>query len=78
MFDNPVFSLRQLPQVQTSRRCSFEETSPGQLANARTRVPMSYEDPCYERGAMLGYDAAAHGEAIKAVTDVLKATFKMR
>jgi dienelactone hydrolase len=77
MFDNPVFSLRRLPQVQTARRCSFEEMSPGQIINTRTRVPMSYEDPCYERGATLGYDAAAHGEAIKAVTEVLKAAFKI-
>jgi len=78
LFDDPIYPLRNLPQGLTGRKCAFEERSPGNIVNAATGAPFSYSDPCFERGAMVGYDAAAHAASIIAVKEILRTAFKLK
>jgi dienelactone hydrolase len=77
LFDNPVFPVTQLPQVQTGRNCSFDERSPSLVVNVESGRPYDRNDPCFERGVTLGYNANAHAEAVKALKEILKTVFKL-
>jgi dienelactone hydrolase len=66
-----------VPAVQTGPTCDLAERSPGQMMNVRTGQPFSIKDPCIERGATVGYDPGAHQKALKAVTEILSAVFKL-
>jgi dienelactone hydrolase len=75
-FDNPAVPLRRSPQAQTVWRCRIAESS-GVMVNEATGKAFTWADACVERGATLGYDAAAHAQAIKDVTAVLRQEFSL-
>lgn len=68
---------RYLPQVQSGRRCFWEERPEGVIVNRENGLPFSFTDPCIFRGATIGYDPRAYEEARKAVKAFLAATFKL-
>lgn len=77
LFDNPVFPLVHNTDAQTARRCTLEEKQLGQIMNTEDGKPFTWSDRCVERGVMVGYNAQAHAEAIKAVDHLLKTLFKL-
>jgi len=78
-FDNPLGSLTPsvVKNAQTVRRCTIREEATGQLINAATRQPFTYNDPCVERNPHVGYDPVATRAARQSVTDLLKTVFRM-
>jgi dienelactone hydrolase len=73
-----VFTIKQpirLPTAQTTRNCSIEEGKNGQTLNSKTKQPFDMNDACVEKGATVGYNAAAHEATVKAVKEFLSATF---
>lgn len=78
VFDNPMYSPAfVLPDAVTTNRCLLEERREGQIVNVATNQPFSQRDGCVSRGATLGYDATATGEATRAVKAFVAATFKL-
>jgi dienelactone hydrolase len=77
-FDQYLTPVREIPDAQTTRRCSLQEAEGGIILNRETRRPFTLTDPCVERGAKLGYDAHATGEATKAVKQFLVSLWKLR
>jgi dienelactone hydrolase len=76
-----VFTIRQqikIPTAQTTRNCSLEEGPKGQTLNSKTKQPFDMNDTCVEKGAMVGYNAAAHEATVKAVKEFLSATFGLK
>ena len=79
VFDNPLGGPpRHSPRSQTVRHCTLQEGTDGQIINAKTKQPFTYDDPCVERGVTMGYNADAHAKALGDVTDFLKATFNLK
>jgi dienelactone hydrolase len=78
-FDNPIGSLT--PAVsrnsQTVRNCRIREEEVGILVNTATQERFTYKDACVERDPHTGHDPAATEAARKAVSDFLRATFKL-
>jgi dienelactone hydrolase len=74
-FDRTVLKEPVKLPVSNLGRCQFEEGADGVMLNASTRQPFTTSDPCVQRGATIAYDAKAHAESVKAVTEFLKATF---
>ncbi len=70
---NPPVSLR---QAQTMRNCQWREGDNGQLFNAKTNRPYSYNDPCVERGTTIAYDETAAKAARQAVAELVATTLK--
>jgi dienelactone hydrolase len=78
VFDGVQFKTPQwLPQNQTTRRCTLEEVAGGTIINSETKQPFTFADPCVERGATVAYHEEAHKASIQAVSDFLRATFKL-
>jgi dienelactone hydrolase len=77
LFDNPLLPLVRIAGAQTPRRCVVEEKEVGQVVNTESGKPFTWDDRCVERGVMVGYNAHAHAEAIKAVAGLLRALFKL-
>jgi hypothetical protein len=69
----PPVTLR---QAQTMRNCQWEEGDNGQIFNAKTNQPFSYNDPCVERGATIAYDEKAATAARQAMAELVAATLK--
>lgn len=65
-----------LPQGISLNRCQLAEGADGQMLNANTRQPFSLGDPCVGRGVTVAYQAQAHSEAVKAVTEFVAATLR--
>lgn len=65
-----------LPQAQNMADCRIDELSEGHLIDRETKRPFTYNDRCVKRGATIGYNAAAHAEAVKAVTDLVNTVLK--
>ena len=63
--------------AQTARNCYLKEGEGGVLMNADTREPFSYKDACIELNPHVGGNPATAMEARKAVSDFLKALFKL-
>ena len=79
IFDDPSLdAVVRFPNAVTWRHCSLEEELPGRIVNAQTRAPFTWDDPCLERGATVGYQLRAHTEAVKAVKQFLAATFQLQ
>lgn len=79
VFDAPYLKDRVfVPRGQTTRRCVMEEGPGGQIMNAATRQPFTYEDACVERGASVGYNAQAYSQVLTAVKGFLTETFKLQ
>jgi dienelactone hydrolase len=62
---------------QTVRHCTIKEGEGGVLMNAATEAPFSYKDACVELGPHVGGNAATAIEARNAVSDFLRALFKL-
>lgn len=56
-----------LPNVQTGPTCAIEERPGGVMVSMPSGKPWSFDDPCVERGATIGYHPGAHA---KVLTDV--------
>ncbi|HJT88947.1 MAG TPA: hypothetical protein VJ732_13855, partial [Bryobacteraceae bacterium] len=65
-------------QAQTRRNCRLAEGDGGEILNAKTGQPFDIAtDPCVERGAHVGYHAAAASATLTAVKEFLAATFRL-
>ncbi|MFQ5899761.1 MAG: dienelactone hydrolase family protein [Candidatus Methylomirabilia bacterium] len=77
-FDNPHLPpARFLSQVVNPTRCAFLERPIGRLLNRETGQPLDFNDPCFSRGATVGYNPRAHRQAVQAVKTLLMTTFKL-
>ena len=65
------------PTVVNPSRCFFVELPGGHVVNRATGQPLDFDDPCFSEGATAGYDPVAHRQAIRAVKEFLRATFKL-
>jgi dienelactone hydrolase len=71
-FQKPVT----VPKAQTTRRCRLEEVADGRIINSQTKKTFTYSDPCMEYGPTLAYNAQAHSEVQKALTEFMSAMLK--
>jgi len=71
-FQKPVT----LPKAQTTSRCRLEEVAGGRIINSQTKQTFTYSDPCVEYGPTLAYNAQAHSEVQKALTEFMSAMLK--
>jgi dienelactone hydrolase len=79
LFDNPNFvTATHVPEAQTMRHCTIEEKPIGRMIVRGTERVFTLTDPCVERGVTIGYNAQAHSEAIRAVEQFLRTTFKLK
>jgi dienelactone hydrolase len=77
-FDNPTHpAVLSYPDAVIPNRCKREERTGGDIYNADTGKPFTWKDACVTRGASVGFDASAYGEAKKAVKAFLIDTFKL-
>jgi dienelactone hydrolase len=63
--------------AQTARHCHIREGDGAVLFNADTQEPFGYKDACIELNPHVGGNPATAEEARKAVSDFLKALFKL-
>jgi len=63
--------------AQTARNCKLREGEGGVLVNADTKAPFSYQDACIELNPHVGGNPTTAAEARKAVSDFLRALFKL-
>jgi dienelactone hydrolase len=63
--------------AQTVRHCHIKEGEGGLLMNADTQMPFTYKDACVELSPHVGGNPATATEARKAVTEFLRALFKL-
>jgi dienelactone hydrolase len=75
-FDSPGQSFRRLPNVLSSRNCTFLEED-GRIVEAETRGSIFYST-CWSRGATVAYNAEAHRNAISDVATILRTVFGMQ
>lgn len=79
IFDDPSLdAIVRFPNAITRRHCALEEERPGRIVNAQSREPFTWDDPCLERGATVGYQLQAHSEAVKAVKQFLTVRFQLQ
>ncbi len=64
-------------KAQTVRNCHITESDGGTLLNADTQQPFTYQDACVELNPHVGGNTAAAEAARQAVTDFLRALFKL-
>ena len=78
-FDNPMLKEgpQRAAQSQSTRSCATHEEAGGIVVNSATRQPFTYQDPCVERGPNVGYNAAAHAAATRAVKEFLQTALRM-
>jgi dienelactone hydrolase len=62
---------------QTVRHCTIKEGEGGLLMNTATEAPFSYKDSCVELGPHVGGNPTSAIEARNAVSDFLRALFKL-
>jgi len=79
VYDNPLASRTTTVAkgAQTVRACTLKEQTPGVIVNATTGEPFTYKDPCIQTNPHVGYNEAAATATYKAVSDLLRATFKL-
>jgi dienelactone hydrolase len=71
-FDNPMLSQAIFVQNAINHsKCRFREID-GEWIDAATHEPIGITASCFSRGATVGYDAAAHRQAIQDVTLFLR------
>ncbi len=63
--------------AQTVRHCQIRESEGGILVNAETKAPFSYKDACVEFNPHVGGNPATAEAARRAVSDFLRALFKL-
>jgi len=67
-----------LPRAQSTRNCVMEESAPGYIINANSKKRFTYEDPCVEVGATIGYNEVAHNGAVRDVKSFLTELFSLK
>jgi dienelactone hydrolase len=67
-----------LPQAQTIRACTLAEGDDGVIINTKTAQPLTWSDPCIERGTTIGYNKAAHEGTVRGVKEFLIQAFKLK
>jgi dienelactone hydrolase len=78
-YDSTAYKERiVLPQAMSSRNCSLVEGERGQIMNAKTGKAFDYNDPCMEKGASVGYNAAATQGTRDGVKAFLSITFGLK
>jgi len=78
VFDNPLYpAVLNIPAAQNSKNCPREEREGGVIINLETGQPFGYKDACVSLGATVGYNAQARTEAVKAVKEFLKSTWRL-
>lgn len=76
-FDRATLKVpKKLPQAQTTRNCSREESADGIILNSVTKQAFSMKDSCVERGTTLSYSAQATAEARKAIQEFVQQVLK--
>jgi dienelactone hydrolase len=65
-----------LPKAQTTRRCRLEEAADGRIINSETKQTFTYSDSCVEYGPTVAYNAQAHSEVKKALTEFVSTVLK--
>jgi dienelactone hydrolase len=79
-FDSGLFGFNLTlisANAQSVRRCRIREGEGGQLLNADTKAPFSYNDECVELNPHVGGNPDTAKEARKAVAEFLQALFKL-
>ncbi len=79
VFDNPIGPVppTKAATSQTVRDCAVRETEGGALINTATNVAFAYTDACVKLGPHIGANAEAAQAATRAVSDILRAAFKL-
>ena len=67
-----------LTKAQTTRRCRLEEVDGGRIINSQTKATFTYDDACMELGPTLAYNAQAHAQSQKALTELMATISKPR
>jgi dienelactone hydrolase len=77
-FDNPLYpSVLSLPDAVLTTNCRRAEKQPGNIINLDTRQTFTWKDACVTRGATVGFDPRAREQAIKTVSDFLRAQWNL-
>lgn len=77
-FDNPLYpSDLSLPDAVLSTNCRREERQPGHIINLDTGKTFTWQDACVTRGATVGFDPHARQQAMKTVSDFLRAIWHL-
>jgi dienelactone hydrolase len=72
-YDIPLLPKRmELPKAQSTRNCRFIEKPKGQLVNADSGKPFSYNDPCVAIGTHVGHNPQATTKTIQDVIEFLR------
>jgi dienelactone hydrolase len=65
-----------IEKAQTTRNCTLQEGTDGDLMNGKSGLPYTPSDPCVEYGVTIAYDEKASVATRRAVKEVLTATLK--
>jgi dienelactone hydrolase len=77
-FDNPLYpSVLSLPDAVLTTNCRREEKQLGNIINLDTGRTFTWNDACVTRGATVGFDPHARVQAIKTVSDFLRAQWNV-
>jgi dienelactone hydrolase len=77
-FDNPLYpSVLVLPDAVLTTNCRREEKQPGNIINLDTGKTFTWNDACVTRGATVGFDPHARVQAIKTVSEFLRAQWNL-
>ena len=72
-YDSPLSPEKlAVPTAQSTRNCQFIEKSKGDLFNAQSGAPFSYNDPCVAVGAHVGHNPDATAKTVKGVIEFLQ------
>jgi dienelactone hydrolase len=78
-FDDPALEEPvRAERSQSTRNCALHEDAGGRVVNSKTGQRFDHKDACVQLGPMLAYNAEAHAAAVKAVKELLNATFRLR
>ena len=74
VFDGKAFATPlKLAQAQTTRNCKLQEGVRGEILNAATNKPFTYQDSCVELGPTIAYNQEASAKARAAVKEIMTA-----
>ena len=72
-YDSPLAPERlAVPTAQSTRNCQFIEKSKGEVFNAESGTPFSYNDSCVALGAHVGHNPESTAKTVKSVVEFLQ------
>jgi dienelactone hydrolase len=72
-YDSPLAPEKlAVTTAQSTRNCLFIEKSQGELFNAQSGAPLSYNDACVALGAHVGHNPDATAKTVKSVVEFLQ------